>query len=120
MCESKLFKRGDGKNFGFYLNTLHEPYWMRTTVLPPDVKLEVTEKINKHIEWLTETQEHDFHYDVYVDHWKNAITLMNSKDDTSLIPKFYEEAHVLDNIRNEKFEDAFPELHEKMKPYDNK
>jgi pyruvate-formate lyase-activating enzyme len=118
MCESKLFKRGDGKNFGFYLNTLHEPYWMRTTVLPPDVKLEVTEKINKHIEWLTETQEHDFHYDVYVDHWKNAITLMNSKDDTSLIPKFYEEAHVLDNIRNEKFEDAFPELHEKMKPYD--
>jgi hypothetical protein len=55
---------------------------------------------------------------VYVDHWKNAITLMNSKDETSLIPKFYEEAHVLDNIRNEKFEDAFPELHEKMKPYD--
>jgi len=118
MCESTLFKRGDGKNFGFYLNTLHEPYWMRTTVLPPDVKLEVTEKINKHIEWLTETQEHDFHYDVYVDHWKNAITLMNSKDDTSIIPKFYEEAHVLDGIRNEKFEDVFPELHEKMKPYD--
>jgi len=118
MCESELFKRGDGKNFGFYLNTLHEPYWLRTTVLPPDVKLEVTEKINKHIEWLTETQEHDFHYDVFVDHWKNAITLMNSKDDTSIIPKFYEETHVLDSIRNEKFEDVFPELHEKMKPYD--
>jgi radical SAM protein with 4Fe4S-binding SPASM domain len=118
MCESELFKRGDGKNFGFYLNTLHEPYWMRTTVLPPEVKLEVTEKINKHIEWLTETQEHDFHYDVYIDHWKNAITLMNNKDDTSIIPKFYVEAHVLDSIRNEKFEEVFPELHEKMKKYD--
>jgi radical SAM protein with 4Fe4S-binding SPASM domain len=118
MCESTLFKRGDGANFGFYLNILQDPYYMRTTILPPDVKLEVTEKINKHIEWLTETQEHDFHYDVFVNHWKGAIILMNSKDDTSLIPKFFEEVHVLDGIRNEKFEDVFPELYEKMKPYD--
>jgi len=118
MCESKLFKRGDGKNFGFYLNTLHEPYWLRTTLLPNDVKLEVTEKIKKHIEWLTETQEHDFHYEVFVDHWNNAITLMNSKDDTNEIPKFYLETRVLDEIRNEKFEEVFPQLHEKMKHYD--
>lgn len=120
MCESKLFKRGDGKNFGFYLNTLHEPYWMRTTVLPEDVKAEITNKIQKHIDWLRDTQDHDFHYDVFVDHWKNAITLMNSKDDTSIISKFYEETHVLDEIRNEKFEEVFPELHERMKPYDKR
>jgi hypothetical protein len=120
MCESKLFKRGDGANFGFYLNTLHEPYWMRTTVLPEDVKREVTTKIENHINWLTETQDHDFHYDVFTDHWRNAITLMNSKDDTAIIPKFYEETRVLDDIRNEKFEEVFPELHERMKPYDKR
>lgn len=119
MCESTLFKRVDGKNFGFYLNTLHDPVWLRTTVLPPDAKIEITEKINKHIEWLTETQEHDFHFHVFIDHWKNAITLMNNKDETELITRFYKETHLLDEIRNEKFEDVFPELHEKMKKYDN-
>jgi pyruvate-formate lyase-activating enzyme len=118
MCESDLFKRGDGSNFGFYLNTLHDPEWLRTTLLPLDVKKVVTEKINKHIEWLNETQPHDIHYDVYIDHWKNAITLMNSKDETCNIPRFYKETHLLDGIRNEKFEEVFPELHEKMKLYD--
>ena len=44
---------------------------------------------------------------------------MNSKDETDIIPKFYQETRVLDEIRNEKFEDVFPELHEKMKKYDN-
>jgi radical SAM protein with 4Fe4S-binding SPASM domain len=39
MCESELFKRGDGKNFGFYLNTLHEPKYLKTTLLPPDVRV---------------------------------------------------------------------------------
>jgi radical SAM protein with 4Fe4S-binding SPASM domain len=118
MCESTLFKRSNGTNFGFYLNTLHDPTYLKTTLLPPDVKLEVTEKITKHIEWLTETQPQDFHYAVYIDHWKNAITLMNSADHSGLIPHFYRETHLLDGIRNEVFEDVFPELHEKMKPYD--
>lgn len=118
MCENDLFKRSNGSNFGFYLNTLHEPGWLKTTLLPPEVKLEVTEKINKHIEWLAETQDHDMHYDVYIDHWKNAITLMNSADHSKFIPNFYYETRLLDNIRDEKFEDVFPELHEKMKKYD--
>ena len=118
MCESTLFKRSNGTNFGFYLNTLHDPVFLKTTLLPPDVKVEVTEKITKHIEWLSETQTHDFHYDSYIAHWKNAITLMNSADQSMLIPNFYSETHLLDEIRNEKFEEAFPELHEKMKPYD--
>jgi hypothetical protein len=118
MCENDLFKRSNGSNFGFYLNTLHEPGWLKTTLLPPEVKLEVTEKINKHIVWLSETQDHDMHYDVYIDHWKNAITLMNSADHSKFIPNFYYETRLLDNIRDEKFEDVFPELHEKMKKYD--
>jgi len=117
MIEDKLFKRSDGKNFGFYLNILDEPLWLRTTVLPADVKIEVTEKIKKHIEWFSETQDHDYNYDIYVVHWNNAITFMNSKDETSLIRKFYLETTLLDNIRNEKFEEVFPELHERMKPY---
>jgi radical SAM protein with 4Fe4S-binding SPASM domain len=118
MCESKLFRRGNGQPFGFYLNTLSEPYYLKTTLLPSDVKLEVTEKINKHIEWLSDTQEHDIHYNVYLEHWKNAIIFMNSADNSNIIPIFYNRTNLLDDIRNEKFEDVFPELHEKMKPYD--
>ena len=119
MCDSELFKRGNGTNFGFYLNTLHDPVWLRTTALPPDIKEEVTEKIQKHMAWLEETQEHDFHYDIYMEHWQNAINMMNSKDETNLIPVFYRETKLLDSIRNETFEEVFPELHEKLKPYDN-
>lgn len=118
MCENEVFKKPNGKNFGFYLNTLHDPIWLRTTILPEEYKKEITEKIEKHMAWLEETQDHDFHYQVYMEHWKSAITMMNSKDESGLIPTFYKETRLLDSIRNETFEEVFPELHEKLKPYD--
>ena len=118
LCEKELFKKHNGENFGFYLNTLHGPSYMRTTVLPKEIKARVTEKINNHIKWLEETQIRNFDFDVYIDHWKNASILMNSKDESNMIPAFYKKTRQLDNIRNEKFEDAFPELHEVMQKYE--
>lgn len=119
MCESDLFKREYDKPFGFYLNTLHEPKWLKVTNLPPDVKREVTEKITKHMEWLEETQEHDFGYDVTMDHWKSAIRLMNSEDTTHELSSFYHETRWLDDIRKESFEETFPYLDSKFKEYLN-
>ena len=117
MCESDVFKRPDGKTFGFYLNTLHSPPQLRTKILPPNVKLEVTEKINKHIEWLAETQEHDFNYDVTIAHWKDAILFMNSEDESNHLSKFYVETNLLDDIRKEQFGEVFPYLDSKFKEY---
>jgi hypothetical protein len=113
MCENKLFDK-----FGFYLNTLHDPPYLRTSILPEDVKLEVTEKIKSHIAWLTETQEHDFSYHAAVNHWENAIIMMNSQpSDKELLEKFLYETSLLDNIRNEKFSEVFPELNERIVAY---
>jgi radical SAM protein with 4Fe4S-binding SPASM domain len=118
MCEDDLFKRKDGSNFGFYLNTLSEPRWLRASMLPADAKEEVTDKIKAHIDWLNQTQVKDFHFQKAVEHWENAITLMNSVDNTRLIPDFYKETRLIDGIRAESFEEIFPELHARMKIYD--
>ena len=118
MCEDDLFRRKDGSNFGFYLNTLHEPRWLRASILPPDYKKEVTDKINAHIDWLEQTQVKDFHFYKFVEHWTSAINMMNSVDQTHIIPHFYKKTLELDNIRDESFEEIFPELHARMKIYD--
>jgi hypothetical protein len=68
--------------------------------------------------WLSQTQVKNFDYDSYMGHWQDAITLMNSKDETNLIKEFYEHTRQLDEIRNERFEDIFPELHEVLKDYE--
>ena len=119
VCENDIFTRPDGKQFGFYLNTLHAPLWLKVTNLPPDVKIEVTEKINNHIAWFTETQEHDFKYDVTMDHWKSALSLMNSDDTSYELNSFYKETYLLDAIRNEHFEEIFPYLDTKFKEHIN-
>jgi radical SAM protein with 4Fe4S-binding SPASM domain len=117
ICESELFTKATGEKFSFYLNVLHEPFYIRTTVLPPKYKEYITEKINNHLEWLENTQIKNYDYEVYISHWKNAIILMNSADDTKSIPDFYFNTKKLDEIRGEGFEQIFPELHEQMKTY---
>lgn len=115
MCENKLFDK-----FGFYLNTLHEPAYLRPSILPEDVKLDVTNKIAEHIQWLTETQEHDFSYYAAVNHWENASIMINSEPGSKDMCKwFLHETSLLDNIRNEKFSDLFPELNERIVAYVN-
>lgn len=117
MCESEVFTKHSGEIFGFNLNVLHDPYYMRTTVLPAETKKKITEKIDKHIAYLEETQIKNFDYDVYMDHWRNAKTLMNSKDESNLIPDFYENTHILDKIRDESFIKTFPNLHKELIKY---
>ena len=117
MCENDIFTKHNGEKFGFNLNVLHEPYYMRTTVLPSETKKKISDKIDKHMQYLEETQIKNFDYDVFMDHWKNAKTLMNSKDESNLIPNFYEHTHRLDKIRDESFIKVFPQLHMELIRY---
>lgn len=119
ICTDPLFTKENQEQFGFALNVLHEPYYMRTTVLPKETKERVSKKIDDHIAWLEQTQIRNFDYYNYIDHWNNAKILMNSKDETHYIPEFYEHTSKLDNIRDEKFADVFPELHKDLIKYVN-
>ena len=120
ICENDLFKKHTGDTFGFNLNVLHFPDYIRTTVLPAETKKRVTEKIQKHIEWLEQTQPRNFDYPVYMEHWNSAITLMNSSDESHMITKFFTETQKLDTIRNESFKNIFPELYMDLIKYGTK
>jgi hypothetical protein len=42
--------------------------------------------------------------------FESAITFMNATDNTNFIDTFWRKTHELDNIRNESWHDALPEL----------
>lgn len=115
ICENDLFKTCHGDSFGFYLNKLHGPDIMRTTVLPPEIKAQVNVKVEKHIEWLTNNHDSDVTTMMSINHWADAIKMMNSEDETHLIPDFYYRTKMLDRVRSDNFETTFPELHEYMR-----
>lgn len=117
VCENDLFKSHTGETFGFHLNVLHFPDYIRTTVLPVETKKRVTEKIQKHIEWLEKTQPRNFSYSKYMEHWQSAITMMNSADESHMIPKFFEKTTQLDILRQESFMQIFPELYMDLVKY---
>lgn len=118
MCENDIFTNNNGNKFNFNLNVLHAPIWMKTTVLPPKTKQRVTEKITEHLKYLEETQVKNHDYYHYVNVWKNAMIMMNSKDETSLLPLFFKETQKLDTIRNESFKTMFPELYKDFITYE--
>ena len=45
-----------------------------------------------------------------IGHWQNAINFMNSADESSSLPNFFSVNSKLDAIRDESFEEVFPEL----------
>lgn len=118
MCENDIFTNNNGTKFNFNLNVLHAPIWMQTTILPPKTKQRVSEKIMAHLEYLDQTQVKNYDYYHYVDVWKNAMTMMNSKDESKLLPLFFKETQKLDTIRNEDFRILFPELYRDFIDYE--
>jgi hypothetical protein len=118
MCESDIFTNNNGSKFNFNLNVLHHPTWMQTTILPQKTKQRVSEKILAHLEYLDQTQVKNYDYHHYVDVWKNAMTMMNSRDDSKIIPLFFKETQKLDAIRNEDFRILFPELYRDFIDYE--
>jgi hypothetical protein len=53
-----------------------------------------------------------------IGHWKNAINLMHSTDETGGLAEFFDVNNRLDNMRDESFKDVFPDLYSRLKEYD--
>jgi len=110
ILDNELYRNPLGDPFNFNLNVLHEPQWMRTTILPPKTKQRVTQKICEHLEYIDKVMVKNYEYYHCNKVWNNAMIMMNSKDETNLIPLFLRETQKLDKIRNEDFKKLFPEL----------
>jgi organic radical activating enzyme len=103
---------------------LHHPKWLNMKILPLEAKKEITqyyEDCKPHIQDLI-FQKTDRGpdqkkrlYDRTVALLDQYSTLMNQEDWSDLMPKFWELNSKLDDIRDEKLQDAIPDIYELIK-----
>jgi len=88
------------------LNILTWPNHSSVRVLPSHLKDQARHKIREHQTWLRSLGTPDW----YVSNWDSVINVMDSSDDSHLIPDFLRETKLVDGMRKESFFDTFPEL----------
>jgi mevalonate pyrophosphate decarboxylase len=96
-------KKLNPTNLSFH--ALISPENMTLQVLPLTYKKLATEKINGHIDWLLSIPNTES----LADTWKSVLKYMNATDQSHLLKDFYRLNDAKDHIRNERFEDVFPE-----------
>jgi hypothetical protein len=92
----------------FHVNMLYGPMDRRADVLPPHLKDEARERINNHIQWIRTQGSNAINR--CIPEFQALITMMDGDDKTHLIPEFYKINDPLDEWREEKFDEVFPEL----------
>lgn len=110
----EMVKKGYIKRVNkIYMNILHTPEYYNVKILPEELKRQATQKLTEHIAWLNEQRPLFFvklYQQYFMNQWYACIDYMNSENWTHLIPKFIEVTHQLDQLRNEKCVEVFPEL----------
>lgn len=93
---------------GFCVNILSVPDYLSAQLLPADLKVEVTSKIQDLIQNFIRPQfgEHS----LSEKRFSAAIEFMNQKDESQKIPEFFKYNQKLDSSRKENFFEIFPEL----------
>ena len=97
----------------FNVNILQDPQRFRIDILPDDMKKEVINLYNKHIEWL-EPQDP---LSRATQGFKSAVNYLQNTDNTKLISEFVKRTDEMDRFRNEGFFAVFPEL-ERLRSYE--
>ena len=105
--------KGFIKPADFHINMLYSPEDRRADVLPPELKVEAREKIIEHLQWIRTKGSNAIGR--CVPEFEGLLTMMEAEDRTDLIPEFYRINDPLDEWRNEKFDDIFPELNDMRK-----
>jgi radical SAM protein with 4Fe4S-binding SPASM domain len=99
-------KKLNPKNLSF--RALIYPENMTLQVLPPPYKKLARDSINQHIVWLESISGATS----LAETWKNMLHYMDIKDQSHLLKDFFRLNDAKDEIRNERFEDVFPEYKE--------
>lgn len=103
---------------------LHHPKWLNMKILPPEAKKEITQhyenckpRIRELIASKTDRgkEQKEKLYKRTVALLDQYTKLMNQEDWSDLMPKFWELNSKLDDIRDEKLQDAIPEIYELIK-----
>lgn len=89
----------------WYMNVLLNNERFRMSVLPEHIKEEIKYKWQKHLEWLTPLD----HIGRATEGYNSAIKFLDDNHE-HLLPEFKHFNAEFDKLRNEKFEDVFPEL----------
>lgn len=87
------------------INILLDPVWMRFSILPKDVKLNLSKKIDTHIQYLEKFKN----CNSVINDFKNIKTFMND-DNTEHQLTWKIKTQSVDRLRNEDVFNTFPEL----------
>ena len=88
------------------VNILQDPAHYRIDIAPAEYKQRLEEKYLKHLSWMSDRDP----LQRATQGFRSAIAFMNATDNTQLIDSFWRRTNELDEIRNEKWSDALPEL----------
>ncbi len=99
-------KKLNPKNLSF--RALIYPENMTLQVLPQPYKKLARDSINQHIVWLESISGATPLAEI----WRDVLQYMNAKDQSHLLKEFFRLNDDKDRIRNERFEDVFPEYKE--------
>ncbi len=98
----------------FNMHLLYIPTWLSIRVLPSLDKEEVRKSFGELANWLYENYRQDDDFwktNPYGwKRWQAVLDFMDSEDHTDQLPAFKEYIESLDNLRETKFKEIFPEL----------
>ena len=103
----------------FNMHLLYIPTYLSIKCLPPEDKAEVRKKFGEFATWLHENYRDDDDFwkkNPYGwKRWQAILDFMDSEDHTDLLPAFKEYIEKIDESRDLKFEEIFPELKSLLK-----
>lgn len=88
------------------INILTHPRYFSITLLPEEMKADITNIYKEYISWLKKSgaQPH------IIQDVQGVVDHMNNANNTDLIPKFKENIDKIDEVRNEKFTETYKEF----------
>lgn len=99
-------EKGFIKPQDFNVNILLDPPHYRIDIATAELKNQIRETYNQHLEWLRPLDRLNRATVGY----ESALNLLDNNDNTDLIPVFWEKTDRLDQLRKERCLDALPEL----------
>jgi radical SAM protein with 4Fe4S-binding SPASM domain len=90
----------------FNVNILQDPPYYRIDIAPAEYKQELSTRYLNHLSWLSDRDP----LGRATQGFESAMSFMNATDNTHMIDTFWRKTHELDEIRNEKWYHAVPEL----------